>query len=84
MIKPQHMLVEERGLERQIKKIKDLINTKDDHVNGEYLLNIWVKTLNEIIKSLEDIKFSVKTENDRIIKDQLTTSDNKQLSFNFK
>ena len=25
MIKPQHMLVEERGLERQIERIKDLI-----------------------------------------------------------
>ena len=73
MIKAQHMLVEERGLERQIKKIKDFINTKDDHVNGEYLLNIWVKTLNEIIKSLEDIKTGIKHENDRILTDRLTS-----------
>ena len=73
MIEPQHMLVEERGLERQIKKLKQLLNPKHPPYIREQV--------SEVIRSLEDIKDSIKCENDRIMKDQLTT--NKQLSFNF-
>ena len=64
MIKPQHMLVEERGLERQIKRIKDLIP-----------INVGCKENNNLLRSilldLEDIKTSIKYENDRILKHEL-------------
>ena len=59
MIKPQHMLVEERGLERQIKRLKEILIGKG------------LNQLNSVIKELENIKFSVKSENDRILKDKL-------------
>ena len=59
MIKPQHMLVEERGLERQIKRLKEILIGKG------------LNQLNSIIEELETIKFSVKSENDRILKDKL-------------
>ena len=59
MIEPQHMLVEERGLERQIKRLKELLIGKG------------LNQLNSIIEELEVIKFSVKCENDRILKDKL-------------
>ena len=81
MIKPQHLLVEERGLERQIKRIKDLIPTES---SKEYPLQYLKEQLTTIVQDLEDIKTGIKHENDRIMTDQLTTSDNKQLSFNFK
>ena len=75
MIKPQHLLVEERGLERQIKKLNELLDPKYPPYIREQI--------SEVIKSLEDIKFSIKSENDRILKDQLTPSDNQQLAFPF-
>ena len=59
MIEPQHMLVEERGLERQIKRLKEILIGKG------------LNQLNSIIEELEAIKFSVKSENDRILKDKL-------------
>jgi len=59
MIEPQHMLVEERGLESQIKRLKVLLMGKG------------FEQLNSIIEELENIKFSIKSENDRILKDKL-------------
>jgi len=59
MIEPQHMLVEERGLERQIKRLKEILIGKG------------LNQLNSVIEELENIKFSVKSENDRILKDKL-------------
>jgi hypothetical protein len=66
MIEPQHMLVEERGLERQIKKLEKLLNPKHPPYIREQI--------SEVIKSLEDITTGIKHENDRILKDQLTDS----------
>ena len=59
MIEPQHMLIEERGLESQIKRLKVLLMGKG------------FEQLNSIIEELENIKFSIKSENDRILKDKL-------------
>ena len=59
MIEPQHMLVEERGLESQIKRLKEILIGKG------------LNQLNSIIEELENIKFSIKCENDRILKDKL-------------
>ena len=79
------MLVEERGLERQIERIKDLIpehknlNKPDFYFTAKYLR----EQLTTIVQDLEDIKTGIKYENDRIMKDQLINN-NKQLSFNFK
>jgi hypothetical protein len=50
MIKPQHMLVEERGLERQIKRLKEILIGKG------------LNQLNSIVEELENIKFSIKCE----------------------
>ena len=80
MIKPQHMLVEERGLNNQIKRLKDLVPTES---SKEYPLQYLKEQLTTIIEDLEDIKTGIKHENDRIMKDQLINN-NKQLSFNFK
>jgi hypothetical protein len=59
MIEPQHMLVEERGLERQIKRLKEILIGKG------------LNQLNSIVEELENIKFSIKCENERILKDKL-------------
>ena len=56
------MLVEERGLERQIKKLEKLLNPKHPPYIREQI--------SEVIRSLEDIKTGIKHENDRILKDQ--------------
>jgi len=61
MIEPQHMLVEERGLESQIKRLKVLLMGKG------------FEQLNSIIEELENIKFSIKSENDRILTHKLKT-----------
>jgi hypothetical protein len=66
MIEPQHMLVEERGLEREIKKLEKLLNPKHPPYIREQI--------SEVIKSLEDITTGIKHENDRILKDRLTDS----------
>ena len=73
MIEPQHLLVEERGLESQIKRLKEILigkglnqlNSITDAVQFEQ------KLLNSIVEELENIKFSIKSENDRILKDKL-------------
>ena len=59
MIEPQHLLVEERGLESQIKRLKVLLMGKS------------FEQLNSIIEELNAIKTSIKFENDRILKDKL-------------
>ena len=59
MIEPQNMLVEEKGLERQIKRLKEILIGKG------------LNQLNSIVEELENIKFSIKCENDRILKDKL-------------
>ena len=61
MIEPQHMLVEERGLESQIKRLKEILIGKG------------LNQLNSIIQELENIKFSIKCENDRILTHKLKT-----------
>ena len=61
MIEPQHMLVEERGLESQIKRLKVLLMGKG------------FEQLNSIVEELENIKFSIKCENDRILTHKLKT-----------
>ena len=74
------MLVEERGLNNQIKRLKDLVPTES---SKEYPLQYLKEQLTTIIEDLEDIKTGIKHENDRIMKDQLINNNN-QLSFNFK
>ena len=74
------MLVEERGLKRQIKRLKDLVPTES---SKEYPLQYLKEQLTTIVQNLEDIKTGIKHENDRIMTDQLINN-NKQLSFNFK
>ena len=74
MIKPQHVLVEERGLDNQIERLKVLIPVATTGFLREQI--------ESIAQSLEDIKTGIKYENDRIMKDQLINN-NKQLSFNF-
>ena len=69
------MLVEERGLDNQIKRLKVLIPVATTGFLREQI--------ESIAQSLEDIKTGIKYENDRIMKDQLINN-NKQLSFNFK
>ena len=68
MIEPQHMLVEERGLESQIKRLKVLL--AENYLAIEKM-GKGLEQLNSIIKELENIKFSIKCENDRILKDKL-------------
>jgi|TARA_R100000479_G_scaffold43796_1_gene20118 hypothetical protein len=63
--KPQQMLVEEKGLENQIKRLKDLVPTES---SKEYPLGYLKEQLTTIIEDLEDIKLSIKSENDRILK----------------
>ena len=59
MIEPQHMKEVVEGLESQIKRLEVLLMGKD------------FEQLNSIIEELENIKFSIKCENDRILKDKL-------------
>ena len=66
MIEPQHMLVEERGLESQIKRLKVLLMGKG------------FEQLNSIIEELNAIKTSIKFENDRILKDKLKQQTNQE------
>ena len=66
MIDPQHMLVEEKGLERQIKRLKVLLMGKG------------FEQLNSIIEELNAIKTSIKFENDRILKDKLKQQTNQE------
>ena len=70
MIEPQHLLVEERGLESQIKRLKVLL--AENYLAIEKM-GKGLEQLNSIIKELENIKFSIKCENDRILTHKLKT-----------
>ena len=63
-LSPQVMLVEESGLNNQIKRLKDLV--PNDNLK-EYPLNYLKEQLTTIIEDLEDIKLCIKSENDRIL-----------------
>lgn len=73
MFKPQHLLVEERGLGNQIKRLKDLIPSKEEADRND--ITFYPKYLEEqltaIVESLEDIKTGIKHENDRILKNEM-------------
>ena len=71
--KPQTLLVEERGLENQIKRIKDLIPSKTDAQNNKLMCTVGYlrESLATIVEGIEDIKIGIKHENDRILKDKL-------------
>ena len=72
MFKPQHLLVEERGLGNQIKRIKDLIPSKEDvEANTLGSAKYLEEQLTAIVESLEDIKTGIKHENDRILKNEM-------------
>jgi hypothetical protein len=73
MFKPQHLLVEERGLGNQIKRIKDLIPSKEEAVECNTLgsAKYLEEQLTAIVESLEDIKTGIKHENDRILKNEM-------------
>ena len=75
-IQPQQMLVEERGLENQIKILKDLVPTKDDADRDDfiYTAKYLQERLTTIIEDLETIKDCIKSENDRILKDAMIKS----------
>ena len=61
MFDPQVMLVEERGLGNQIKRLKSL--SFEGEFTGKYL----TEQMTTIVKDLEDIKTGIKHENDRIL-----------------
>ena len=69
MFKPQHLLVEERGLGNQIKRIKDLIPSKEEADRNDitFTAKYLEEQLTAIVESLEDIKTGIKHENDRIL-----------------
>jgi len=69
MFDPQVMLVEERGLGNQIKRIKDLIPSKTDAQNNVLMGTVGYlqEQLTTVVQSLEDIKTGIKHENDRIL-----------------
>ena len=71
-IQPQQMLVEERGLERQIKKLNLLIPTTADKKKDKFIFTATylAEQLTSIVKDLEDIKYSIKSENNRILMHQ--------------
>ena len=75
-IQPQQMLVEEKGLENQIKRLKDLVPTKDDADRDDfiYTAKYLQERLTTIIEDLETIKDCIKSENDRILKDAMIKS----------
>ena len=68
MFKPQHLLVEERGLGNQIKKIKDLIPNKEeaDKNDIKFTAKYLEEQLTAIVESLEDIQTGIKHENNRV------------------
>tara|TARA_B100001123_G_C14867241_1_gene850466 strand:- start:2 stop:223 length:222 start_codon:yes stop_codon:yes gene_type:complete len=70
MFKPQHLLVEERGLGNQIKKIEDLIPSRKDADKNDitFTATYLREQLTNVVLNLEDIKAGIKHENDRILK----------------
>jgi len=74
-IKPQQMLVEERGLENQIKRLKDILpSRKGNNRIFPYTAKYLAEQLTSIVKDLEDIKYSIKSENNRILMHQFRTN----------
>ena len=75
-IQPQHLLVEEKGLSNEIKRLKDLVPTKDDADRDDlmYTAKYLQERLLSIIEDLEVVRDCLKTENDRILKDKLFDS----------
>jgi hypothetical protein len=73
MFKPQHLLVEERGLGNQIKRIKDLIPSKENADKNEitFTAKYLEEQLTDIVQNLQDIQTGVKHENDRILKNEM-------------
>ena len=73
MFDPQVMLVEERGLGNQIKRIKDLIPSKEEADRNDitFTAKYLEEQLTAIVESLEDIKTGIKHENDRILKNEM-------------
>ena len=67
-IEPQIMLVEERGLNNQIKRLKTLVPNKDEYLSTAKYLE---EQLTTIIEDLEVIRDSIKSENDRILTNKL-------------
>ena len=69
MFDPQQMLVEERGLGNQIKRIKDLIPSKEEADRNDitFTAKYLEEQLTAIVQNLEDIKTGIKHENDRIL-----------------
>tara|TARA_B100000965_G_scaffold97914_1_gene80073 strand:+ start:2977 stop:3231 length:255 start_codon:yes stop_codon:yes gene_type:complete len=75
-IQPQHLLVEEKGLSNQIKRLKDLVPTKEDADLDNFMFTpkYLQERLISIIEDLEVVRDCLKTENDRILKDKLFDS----------
>ncbi len=75
-IQPQHLLVEEKGLSNQIKRLKDLVPTKEDADLDNFMFTskYLQERLLSIIEDLEVVRDCLKTENDRILKDKLFNS----------
>ncbi len=75
-IEPQHLLVEEKGLTNQIKRLKDLVPTKDDADLDNFMFTskYLQERLISIIEDLEVVRDCLKTENDRILKDKFLNS----------
>ena len=75
-IQPQHLLVEEKGLSNQIKRLKDLVPTKEDADLDNFMFTskYLQERLLSIIEDLEVVRDCLKTENDRILKDKLFDS----------
>ena len=66
---PPNMIVEEQGLFNQIKRLKNLVPTKDDadRDNFIYTAKYLQERLTEIIEDLEVVKDCIKSRNDKII-----------------
>jgi hypothetical protein len=64
--------LEERGLENQIKRLKDILpSTKGNDRIFPYTAKFLSEQMTTIIEDLEDIKLSIKSENDRILTNKL-------------
>ena len=72
-IEPQVMLIEERGLENQIKRLNVLIPSVADIEKEEFIFTVKYlqEQLTTIVEDLEDIKLSIKSENDRVLTNKL-------------
>ena len=68
-LSPQVMLVEEKGLNNQIKRLSDLVpdKTLDEEAGYSITAKYLQEQLNSIIEDLEVIRDCIKSENDRIL-----------------